>query len=248
MRTGPFGAPFLVSGRSACEDAPVNTETWNHIASHATGQFPTDVPMYGPDGPTERELRLVGDVKAKRVLDLGCGTGQAAITFAKQGAIVIAVDAADQQLARAREHAEREEAKVEWRQGDLADLAFLRAESIDVAFSAFAVAEVDDVARLFRQVQRVLKPNAPFVFSYEHPIALCIGEDGRAVYSYFESGPVAVEQHGETLTLYARSIGEVFTELGRAGFRVDTIVEPRPGIPGATLPTTIVWRARKEGA
>jgi len=187
-------------------------------------------------------------VKAKRVLDLGCGTGQAAITFAKQGAIVIAVDAADEQLARAREHAEREEAKVEWRQGDLADLAFLRAESIDVAFSAFAVAEVDDVARLFRQVQRVLKPNAPFVFSYEHPIALCIGEDGRAVYSYFESGPVAVEQHGETLTLYARSIGEVFTELGRAGFRVDTIVEPRPGIPGATLPTTIVWRARKEGA
>jgi hypothetical protein len=58
---------------------------------------------------------------------------------------------------------------------------------------------------------------------------------------------VAVEQHGETLTLHARGIGDVFTELGRAGFRVDTIVEPKPA-PNATLPTTIVWRARKEGA
>jgi SAM-dependent methyltransferase len=227
----------------------VNTDIWNRIAlHHPLGQFPTDVPLYGPDGPTERELRLIGDVKGKRVLDLGCGSGQSAIAFAKQGAIVIAVDAAPQQLARAREHAEAEEAKVEWRLGDLADLAFLRAESIDVAFSAFAVAEVDDVARLFRQVQRVLKPNAPFVFSYEHPVALCIGEDGRAVYSYFESGPVAVEQHGETLTLHARGIGDVFTELGRAGFRVDTIVEPKPALANATLPTTIVWRARKEGA
>jgi hypothetical protein len=40
----------------------------------------------------------------------------------------------------------------------------------------------------------------------------------------------------------------VFTELGRAGFRVDTILEPRPSTPGARIPDTIVWRARKEGA
>ena len=51
-------------------------------------------------------------------------------------------------------------------------LAFLRADSMDLAFSAFAIAEVDDIARVFRQVQRVLKPNAPFVFSFEHPMAL----------------------------------------------------------------------------
>jgi hypothetical protein len=40
----------------------------------------------------------------------------------------------------------------------------------------------------------------------------------------------------------------VFTELGRAGFRVDTVLEPRPDTPGARVPATIVWRARKEGA
>ena len=200
------------------------------------------------DDPSERELRLLGDLRGKRVLDLGCGTGAAAIGFAHQGAIVIALDASDARLTHARERAEREEVKVEWRKGDLADLAFLRAESVDAAFSADAVAEVDDAARLFRQVQRVLKPNGPFVFSYEHPMAICIDASGAVERSYFEPGPIDVERDGQTARVYTRGIGEVFTELGRAGFRVDTVLEPRPDTPGARIPATIVWRARKEGA
>jgi len=200
------------------------------------------------DTPTDRELRLLGDLRGKRVLDLGSGTGAAAITFGHHGAIVIALDGSDTRLALARERAEREEVKVEWRKGDLADLAFLRAESIDAAFSADAVAEVDDAARLFRQVQRVLKPNGPFVFSYEHPMAVCVGSTGAVERSYFEPGPIDVERDGESVRVYTRGIGDVFTELGRAGFRVDTVLEPRPDTPGARVPATIVWRARKEGA
>ena len=200
------------------------------------------------DAPTELELRLLGEMRGKRVLDLGCGNGAGAITFAHQGAIVIALDATDAGLAHARERAEREEVKIEWRKGDLADLAFLRAESIDAAFSADAVAEVDDEARLFRQVQRVLKPNGAFVFSYEHPMAVCIGPSGAVERSYFEAGPIDVERDGRSVRVYTRGIGDVFTELGRAGFRVDTVLEPRPDTPGARVPATIVWRARKEGA
>ena len=200
------------------------------------------------DTPTDRELRLLGELRGKRVLDLGCGNGAAAINFGHQGAIVIALDGSDARLAEARARAERAEVKVEWRKGDLADLAFLRAESIDVAFSADAIAEVDDAARLFRQVQRVLKPSGPFVFSYEHPIGLCISASGVVERSYFEPGPVTVDRGGEPVPVYARTIGEVFTELGRAGFRVDTILEPRPDAAGAKVPSTIVWRARKEGA
>ena len=200
------------------------------------------------DTPTDLELRLLGDLRGKRVLDLGCGTGSGAIAFAQQGAIVIALDTSESRLAHARARAEQEEVKVEWRKGDLADLAFLRAESIDAAYSADKVAEVDDASRLFRQVQRVLKPNGPFVFSYEHPVAVCVGATGTIERSYFEPGPIDVERDGEAVRVYTRGIGEVFTELGRAGFRVDTVLEPRPDTPGARVPATIVWRARKEGA
>jgi SAM-dependent methyltransferase len=181
------------------------------------------------------------------VLDLGSGTGAAAVAFAQQGAIVIALDATDAHLARARARAEEAEVKVEWRTGDLADLAFLRAESIDAAFSS-AVAEVDDTPRLFRQVQRVLKPNAAFVFSHAHPMSLCIDPNGVVTRSYFDPGPIDVERDGQPVRVHVRDIGDVFTELGRAGFRVDTILEPRPSTPGARVPDAIVWRARKEGA
>jgi ubiquinone/menaquinone biosynthesis C-methylase UbiE len=202
---------------------------------------------YSANGPTERELRLVGAVAGKRVLDLGCGTGLASIAFAKQGGVVIAVDGSRERLDRGRARAEAEEVKVEFREGDLADLAFLRADSIDVVFSADAMGEVDDVARVFRQVQRVLRPHAAFVFSYEHPMARCVGPDGVLARSYFDPGPAVAERGGQAVQLYTRPLGEVFTELGRAGLRADTLLEPRPEGPGARLPATVVWRARKEG-
>ena len=202
----------------------------------------------GRDDLTDQELRLLGDLRGKRVLDLGSGAGTAAIAFAQQGAIVIALDTTDGRLARARARAEEAEVKVEWRTGDLADLAFLRAESIDAAFCSSAVAEVDDASRLFRQVQRVLKPNGAFVFSYAHPMSLCIDTSGVVSRSYFDPGPIDTERDGESARIHVRDIGEVFTELGRAGFRVDTIFEPKPSTPGARVPDTIVWRARKEGA
>ena len=204
--------------------------------------------LYGPDGPSEHDLKLVGDVTGKRVLDLGCGDGNAAVALARDGAVVIAVDASPNRLARARRLAEDHEVRVEFREADLAELAFMRADSVDVVFSALAVDAVDDWARVFRQVQRVLKPNAPFVFSYEHPMAVCIDRAGMVSRSYFDPGPIDVARGGEPVRIHVRDVGDVFTELGRAGFRVDTIVEPRPSTPGARVPETIVRRARKEGS
>jgi 2-polyprenyl-3-methyl-5-hydroxy-6-metoxy-1,4-benzoquinol methylase len=193
--------------------------------------------QYGPDGPTESDLRLIGPVSGKRVLDLGCGDGAAAVTLAQQGAVVIAVDAVEARLQRASRRAEEQDVRLEWRTSDLADLAFLRADSVDLVFSAFAVDTVEDQARLFRQVQRVLRPNAPFVFSHAHPTAVSR--------EYYDAAPVTVTRFGESVTVYPQPLSQTFTDVTRAGFRVDAMLEPRT--PGSTGPTTVVWRARKEG-
>ena len=240
-----------------------NAAAWDrHAAAYQAGaRLSTDVAHYGPDIPTEGELRLLGDLRGKRVLELGCGGGQCSIAFAKQGATAIGVDFSAEQLAFARRLVEREEVKVELRHGDLADLAFLRADTIDLAFSAYAFGFVEDLNRVFRQVHRVLKVGAPLVFSLPHPAYAMIDDDSDEPLlirrSYFDRAPLDYEWGGVPFTDYHHTFADIFTGLARASYRVDTVLEPEP-LPGGPrsndwretfhyVPRTLIIRARKEG-
>jgi hypothetical protein len=69
--------------------------------------------------------------------------------------------------------------------------------------------------------------------------------------SYFDSSPVDVGRDGESRLLSRHTLSDVFTGLTRTGFRVDTLLEPEPPRAAggrALLPTTVIWRARKEGS
>ncbi|GAC1313508.1 MAG: class I SAM-dependent methyltransferase [Acidimicrobiales bacterium] len=240
-----------------------NASAWDQYAAayQAAIRLPTDVAHYGPDLPTEADLRLVGEVKARRVLDLGCGGGQAAIAFAKQGASVTGVDFSTSQLAHARQLCDAEGVKVEWRQADIADLAFLRSDSVDVVFSAGALGFVEDIGRVFRQVHRVLKVGAPMVFSLPHPASALIDEDAEQPllvrHPYFEAAPVTVERDGVAFAVYPHTFAEIFMGLMRTSFRVEAIVEPEPVSNGPRsafwrdafrfVPRTLIVKARKAG-
>jgi SAM-dependent methyltransferase len=240
-----------------------NAAAWDKrsAAYQAEVRLPTDVAHYGPDIATEAQLRLLGHLQGKRVLELGCGGAQCSIAFAKQGAHAIGVDASGEQLAFARRLCEREDVKVELHHGDLADLAFLRADSIDLVFSSGAFGFVDDLNRVFRQVHRVLRRGAPFVFSLPHPAwrLLDTTEPEPLVVrrSYFDRSPIDNEVDGIAFTDYHHTVGDIFSGLTRTNFRVDTVLEPEPlaGAPRSPLwheafrmvPRTLVVRARKEG-
>ena len=217
---------------------------------------------YGPDIPTEAELRLLGDLKGKRVLELGCGGAQCSITFARAGATAIGVDFSAEQLAHARKLCEAEEVRVELRQADMADLAFLRADSIDLAFSSYAFQYVEDLGRVFRQVHRVLKVGAPLVFSLPHPAWFPIDDRGgvpvKISRSYFDRTPERYEWEGVDFTAYHHTFADLYMGLARASYRVDLVLEPEP-TPGAPrswfwreamewVPPTLIIRARKEGS
>jgi ubiquinone/menaquinone biosynthesis C-methylase UbiE len=240
-----------------------NASAWDRYAAayQTRSQFSTSTAYYGPEIPTEASLRLLGDLKGKRVLELGCGGGQSSIAFAKQGATAIGVDFSVQQLAFARRLCEREDVKVELRQGDLADLAFLRADSIDVVFSSYAFGYVEDLNRVFRQVHRVLRPGAPLVFSLPHPLSEVYDLDSETPLalrrSYFDKTPVAREVGGVVFTEYHHTFADIYMGLARSSYRVDLVLEPEPLATGRHsaewndaflyVPRTLIVRARKEG-
>lgn len=241
-----------------------NATAWDQAASAylADARFPTDVAHYGHDIGTEADFRLLGDLRGKRVLELGCGAAHNSVVFAKQGAIAIGVDQSGEMLAAARQLAEREEVRVELREGDLADLAFVRADSVDVVFSANAFGFVDDLNRVFRQVHRVLRTGAPLVFSLAHPACHLVDWDHPEQpllvrRSYFDTEPIEYRRYGATFTEYHHPIADLHTALVRASFSVDTLLEPAPSPSGPRsrhwqeafhyVPRTLVVRARKEG-
>lgn len=241
-----------------------NAAAWDrHSAAYQAGAaLPTDVAHYGPDIGTERDFRLLGNLDGKRVLELGCGGAQCSIAFAKQGAIAIGVDFSAEQLAFGKRLCDREGVRVELHHGDLADLAFVRADSIDLVFSAYAFGYVEDLNRVFRQVHRVLKTNAPLVFSLAHPAYNMIDDDADQPLlvrrSYFDRSPRDYEWEGIAFTDYHHTVAELFNGLHRTGFRIDVVIEPEPNAAGPRsmfwrdafryVPRTLIIRARKEGS
>jgi SAM-dependent methyltransferase len=238
--------------------------TWNRLpdGGRAATPPPADAVLYGPDISTERDLRLLGNLSGKRVLELGCGAGQNLVAAARQGAHAIGLDFAADQLAVAKRLSEREKVKVELHHGDLADLAFLRGESIDVVFSAYALGLVEDLNRVFRQVHRVLKQGCPVVFSLPHPASHLIDDDDPEQpllvrRSYFDRTSVNYDWEGTPLSDHHHTVGDLFTGLARTNFRVDAVLEPEPAPEGPRsphwreaflfVPPTLVLRARKEG-
>ncbi len=198
--------------------------------------------------------RMLGEVEGKRVLELGCGDGRRAVALSRAGGHVIALDPDSANVLATRTCAEAAEVRVETHTMDLADLAFLRGDSVDVAFAEGSLATVADLGRVLRQVQRVLRAGARFAFTLPHPFATCTPTEPSApgslplgtpavTRSYFEDpGPGDPPLH---------RISEVFSALGRAGFQVDTLLEPEPDAGAARralLPDTVIWRARKLGS
>lgn len=228
------------------------------VAAPTGADLPDDAVLYGPEIPAEPTLRLLGDLAGKRVLDLGCGAGRNAIAMARAGARVIAVDEDADQIGAARRAIDAADMKVELHHAPLAELAFLRADTIDAAISVHSLVQVADVGRVFRQIHRVLRPEHSFVLSVPHPTFALLDPAGpdplQVRRSAFDEQPYAHDdpRHGT----HARSIGALFTELTRAGFRVDHVLEPAPTGSGRgphwspameKVPATLILRARKEG-
>jgi SAM-dependent methyltransferase len=107
---------------------------------------------------------LLGDVKGKTVLDLGCGTGENLIPLVKRGARVIAMDISPELVAlawRRLESYRMSDAGAIVRVGSAYETG-LSDESVDIVFS-MALLHHLDLTRARQEIYRVLRAGGLFI-------------------------------------------------------------------------------------
>lgn len=122
-------------------------------------------PLEAVTTPTAAELvRHARICAGQAVLDVGCGTGVAALTAARAGARVRGLDLSPVLLEQARKHAALANVEIEFREGDAEALPYENA-SFDVVISQFGhmFAPRPDVT--VGEMLRVLKPGGTLAFS-----------------------------------------------------------------------------------
>jgi SAM-dependent methyltransferase len=126
----------------------------------------------------------------QQVLDVACGTGVVAITAARVGADVTALDLTPELLQRARENAAIAGVKIDWREGDVEKLPFGDAQ-FDVVLSQFGHIFAPRPAVAISEMLRVLKPGGTIAFS-TWPPELLTGHMFRLTAAYMPPPPPGV--------------------------------------------------------
>ena len=113
-------------------------------------------------------LRKMGDLRNKRLLDIGAGLGEASVFFALQGARVTAVDISAGMIDCTLELASHFGVEIEAFVSHAESLV-VKSSHFDYVYMANVIHHTADIHRLFQEVHRVLKHGGCF-FSWD-PLA-----------------------------------------------------------------------------
>jgi len=130
--------------------------------------------------PVAREVvRRAAIGAGERVLDLGCGTGNAALLAAEHTADVVGVDPAERLLEVARKRAAELGSSAGFRAGSAAAIPCAEA-SADVLLSVFAVIFAPDPSAAAAEMARVLAPGGRILLSAWPPRGVLQDVNGAA--------------------------------------------------------------------
>ncbi|GII76015.1 SAM-dependent methyltransferase [Sphaerisporangium rufum] len=222
---------------TAGSSARANRRWWDAAADDYQaehGDFLGDARfVWCPEGLDEADARLLGEVRDRRVLEIGCGAGQCGRWLVAQGAEVAAFDLSLRQLRHSRRIDEHTALRLPVVQADAGRIPFAD-QSFDLACSAFgALPFVADARAVLAEVRRVLRPGGRLVFSVSHPVRWAFPDDPgprglTADRSYFDRSPyVEVDQDGEPAYVeHHRTMGDWVGAIVAAGLAVTGLAEP----------------------
>ena len=152
----------------------------------SAGRYPAMAPNLLP--AIARLVNAAGVDPGNRVLDVGCGTGNVALTARRSGADVVGVDLAPRMLDLARDSAALAGYDdVDWVVGDAERLPFPD-DSFDSVLSSFGHVFAPDSTRAGDELIRVAAPGGRVVFTAWSPDGV-VGELTEVLTEHVDGSP-----------------------------------------------------------
>jgi len=136
-------------------------------------------------------LKLLGNVKDKKILDLGCGSGFYSSLLYKKGAKIKGIDLSKTLIKLAKEQAQ----EVEFKVGDIVKKLPYKNSEFDIVLSSLVLGHLDSWDNVLEEINRILKKNGIFIFSNYNPVTEKTNKKKwffktfRVIENYFVEGP-----------------------------------------------------------
>lgn len=227
-----------------------NKKSWDEVAPRFFGR--TALPVYGPFLPTENELNLFGDVKDKKVLEIGCGSGHSLNFMASRGASELwGIDLSDTQIETAWDLLSAHKSKLNLFQGPMEKNPGIPCEYFDIVYSIYAIVWTVDLPMTLQQVFSYLKPGGVFIFSWEHPLHNRIKLEGEQFVihkSYHEEGPQQCEPWDLPAMMNQLKLSTYINELIQSGFQIEKVIEDAVITEEIKSGDSAVWYSHQKAA
>ena len=179
-------------------------------------------------------LQLLGHIKDKSILDLGCGDAQFGVELMQKGC--------QSYTGIEGSHRMYEEAQIQLQNTNgIVHLLNLKdytypSSTFDIVTSRLVLHYIEHIDDTFRQIFQTLKPGGTFAFSVQHPVITSAFESLQTtgkrtswlVDDYFKTGKRVEPWINEQVIKYHRTIEQYFMSLQKAGFTITSLREATP--------------------
>ena len=181
-------------------------------------------------------FQLIGDVKNKTVLDLGCGAGGSAKKLIELGAKnVLGIDLSTKMIEVANK--ENCSINIKYQVMSMNEIDKID-EKFDLVISSLAIHYIEDYVGLCKKVYNLLNDGGEFVFSHGHPMdsapilkdysenfVIINGKKYFLLSDYNNEGKRVSHWFVDGVETYHRNMGHLVNGLIDAGFKLERLLE-----------------------
>ena len=195
-------------------------------------------------------LEMIGDVKGKKVLDLGCGDAKFGVELLQKGCT--SYDGVEGSENMAKESVKSLTGTVGNVHLSPMETWDFQTGSYDLVVSRLALHYLTELKEIFQETHKSLGSNGRFIFSVQHPVLTSSIKSAAAsssktdwiVDDYFNSGERVEPWIDKKVVKYHRTIEEYFQLLKQAGFMIEDIREGTPRVEEFTRESEYKRRMR----